>query len=64
MSGKYPYSRTLSEASFSKGFAPVAQNVMSYLHNFEEDFNIKNERRLPYTYVLQADQEKNTFPDS
>ena len=42
MSGKYPYSRTLSEASCSKGFAPVAQNVMSYLHNFEEDFNIKN----------------------
>ncbi len=42
MSGKYPYSRTLSEASCSKGFAPVAQNIMSYLHNFEEDFNIKN----------------------
>ena len=42
MSGKYPYSRTLSEASCSKGFTPVAQNIMSYLHNFEEDFGIKN----------------------
>ena len=42
MSGKYPYSRKLSEASCSKGFTPVAQNIMSYLHNFEEDFGIKN----------------------
>ena len=46
MSGKYPYSRTLSEASCSKGFTPVAQNIMSYLHNFEEDFGIKNPLNL------------------
>ena len=42
ISGKYPYSRTLSDAPCSKGYQVVATNIMSYLHNFEEDFNIKN----------------------
>ena len=34
--------RSLSEAECSKGFAVVSGNIMSYLHNFEEEFGIKN----------------------
>ena len=41
MSGNTKY-RGLGEVPCSKGFGPVAQSIMGYLHNFEEEFNIKN----------------------
>ena len=51
MSGNTKY-RGLSQATCSKGFAPVAQNVMSYLNSSEEDFNIKNPLNLSDKYPM------------
>ena len=41
ISGNTKY-RSLGEIPCSKGFGPVSSNIMSYLHNFEEEFGIKN----------------------
>ena len=48
--------RGLMEAPCSKGFSPVANSIMSYLHNFEEEFGIKNPLNPSDSAPMNSDQ--------
>ena len=51
--GKY---RKLPEGLCSNGMKTVAAGIMSYMHNFEEDFNIKNPLNPDDNYPINYDR--------